>query len=231
MKARGLYDAPFTGNLVSFDCEVQFDWKKHISDLLGTVPPAGMTLAEHLQPIPHRVFVDRSGAIVSAQPKEPDLADVAHGAQLEHVFATVLSEGLNGWLPFARNIILPMEPTKYHFEKIGTAYDVTLKGSNVDATLTLQSDMRLTNGVAQLPQAVNFDTTFMPGPKGYLLQSITTYPATVSQVIFSYAYQEVSDVQIPSQVTVTPASREVWRYSLTGCKVIRGVTVHVGPPK
>jgi hypothetical protein len=39
IKARGLYDAPFTGNLVSFDCEVQFDWKKHISDLLGTVPP------------------------------------------------------------------------------------------------------------------------------------------------------------------------------------------------
>src|SRR5690349_5473544 len=42
-KTRGLYDAPFAGNLVSFDCAVQFDWEKHISDLLGTVPPGGMT--------------------------------------------------------------------------------------------------------------------------------------------------------------------------------------------
>lgn len=230
-KARGLYYAPFTGNLVSFDCAVQFDWKNHISDLLGTVPPAGMTLAEHLQPIPHRVFIDRSGAIVSAQPKEPDLTDVIHGAELEHVFSTMLSGGLDGWLPFARNIILPVEPTAYHFEKNNTGYNLTLKGSDMDATLTLQSDMLLTKGEAKLPQALSFDTAFVLGSKGYLLQSITTNPATTSQAIFSYTYQDVSDVQIPLQVTVTPASREVWRFSLTDCKVMRGITVHVGPPK
>ena len=230
-KTRGLYDAPFAGNLVSFDCAVQFDWEKHISDLLGTVPPGGMTLAEHLQPISHRVFVDRSGAFVSAQPKEPDLSEVAHGAEIEHAFSTMLSGGLNGWLPFARNIILPVEPITYRFKKVSAGYDVMLKGPNMDATLTLQSDMRLTKGLTVLPEVINFTTTFIPGPNGYLLQSITTNPGTINEAIFSYTYQNVSDVQIPSQVTVTPASREVWRYSLTDCKVMRGVTVHVGPPK
>jgi hypothetical protein len=230
-KTRGLYDAPFTGNVVSFDCVVQFDWKKHITDLLGTIPPQGMALAEHLQPIPHRVFVDSSGAFVSAQPKLPDLTGVAHGADMEQVFSTMVSGGLNTWLPFARNIILPVEPTKYHFQKVSTGYELTLKGQDVDALLNLQPDLRLTKGASRLPQALSFKMAFISGPKGYLLQSITTNPDTTSQAIFSYTYQDVSDIQIPLQVTVTPVSHEVWRYSLTDCKVMRGVTVHVGPPK
>jgi hypothetical protein len=162
-KTRGLYDAPFTGNVVSFDCGIQFDWKKHITDLLGTIPPQGMALAEHLQPIPHRVFVDRSGAVVSAQPKLPDLTGVAHGADMEQVFSTMVSGGLNTWLPFARNIILPVEPTKYHFEKISAGYELTLKGQDVDALLNLQPDLRLTKGASRLPQALGFKTAFIPG--------------------------------------------------------------------
>jgi hypothetical protein len=91
--------------------------------------------------------------------------------------------------------------------------------------------MRLTKGLTVLPEVINFTTTFIPGPNGYLLQSITTNPGTINEAIFSYTYQKVSDAQIPSQVTVTPASREVWRYSLNDCKVMRGITVDVGPPK
>src|SRR5580658_10109796 len=68
-RARGLYDTPFTGPLVSFDCAVRFDWKRHILEALGAVPPAATSTIEHLQAIQHRVFVDRSGAVVSEVPK------------------------------------------------------------------------------------------------------------------------------------------------------------------
>lgn len=36
-KTRALYDAPFTPALVSFDCAVQFEWKKHFVETLGSL--------------------------------------------------------------------------------------------------------------------------------------------------------------------------------------------------
>jgi hypothetical protein len=50
-KTRSLYDAPFTRGLISFDCAVNFDWKQHFVDLLGTVPPAAIPTVERLQTI------------------------------------------------------------------------------------------------------------------------------------------------------------------------------------
>jgi hypothetical protein len=38
-KTRGLYDAPFTRQLVSFDCSVKFDWKQHFVNTLGAARP------------------------------------------------------------------------------------------------------------------------------------------------------------------------------------------------
>jgi hypothetical protein len=73
VKTRALYDAPFSRGLVSFDCAVEFDWRKHFLDFLGTMPPAAIPIADRLQAIGHRVFVDRNGAIASAIPTTPDL--------------------------------------------------------------------------------------------------------------------------------------------------------------
>lgn len=94
-KARDLYDAPFTRQLVSFDCSVRFDWKKHFIDTVGVVPAAAIPTVNRLQMLPHRVFVDRSGAVVSEIPRASDLSGTPRAAELEAAFQAMVSSGLN----------------------------------------------------------------------------------------------------------------------------------------
>jgi hypothetical protein len=233
-RTRALYDAPFTRDLVSFDCAVQFDWKEHFVEILGKIPPAAEPTAERLQTIQHRVFVDRSGAVVSAIPKAPDLTGVNKAAELEQIFNLMISNGLNAWLPSSMNVILPVEPTTFGFEKIQTGYKLAMSGPGVDGTLLLATDMRITSGVMQQPQPMRFTTAFMNGPSGFLLTSITTgntTDATTGEAKFEYTYQTVEGFEIPSTVTVTPSTTEAWRYALTGCKAMKGIVVKVGLPR
>ena len=130
-KTRALYDTPFTRSLVSFDCAVQFDWRVHFMETLGQVPPAAIPTLERLQAIKHRVFVDRSRAVVSEIPKEADLTGVTHGADLERGLQAMVSSGVNAWLPFSTNVILPLKPTKFSFQKKDTDYKLTMIGANV----------------------------------------------------------------------------------------------------
>jgi len=233
-KTRALYDAPFTRGLVSFDCAVLFDWKKHFVDLFGTVPPAAVPTIERLQTVQHRIFVDRSGAVVSAIPKVPNLTDVAHGAELEYGLQTMVSGGLNGWLPFSTNVILPTGRTKFNFQRIDAGYKLVMSGPGVAAaTLLLAGDMRLTSAVSQLPQPMRFSTEFISGPNGFLLGSIKTGSTTdtaIGEATFTFTYQAVRGFQLPSSVAITPISKESWHYALTDCKVVSGVTIEVAPP-
>ena len=151
--------------------------KKHFVDLFGTVPPAAAPTIERLQTIQHRVFVDRSGATVSEIPKA-SLPGIAHGAELERGLQAMVSGGLNGWLPFSTNVILPTGRTKFNFEKIDTGYKLIMDGPGVAATLLLGNDLRLTSAVSQLPQPMRFSTEFTDGPNGFLLDSIKTGSTT-----------------------------------------------------
>ena len=228
-KSRAAYDAPFTRNLISFDCAVEFDWKKHFVDLLGSMPPAALPTTERLQAVPHRVFVDRSGATVCAQPKAPDLAGVAHGAELEQVYNSMISSGLNAWLPSSTNVLLPVGPTKFNFEPIASGYKLTMSGKGLDAQLLLTSDLRLRSGVTQLPQPTRFTTDFDSGPEGFVLTLIrtgnTTDTAVDSQATFAYTYQTAMGFQLPAQITVTSAQHDKWIYRLTDCKTMTGRTI------
>jgi hypothetical protein len=234
-KTRALYDAPFTRNLVSFDCRVQFDWKEHFISTLGAIPPAAIPTAERLQALEHRVFVDRSGAVVSEIPKATDLSNTPHGTELEQALQAIVSSGLNAWLPFGTNVILPVEPTKFNFQKVDFGYKLAMSGPNVEATLNLVPDMRITNVVSQLPQPLRFATEFIAGPDGYLLQSVKTSSSTNSdgnwESKFAYTYQAIQGFQLPSVVTVSGPTNETWRYTLKDCKVMTGITVEVEAPK
>jgi hypothetical protein len=226
-KTRALYDAPFTRGMVSFDCAVQFDWKKHFVETLGQVPPAALPTVDRLQKIEHRIFVDRSGAVVSETPK---------GADLEQALQAMVSAGLNAWLPFATNVILPVKPTKASFQTEGADYKLIMSGTNVAATLILASDMRITSGVSTLPQPLRFETEFIGKSGGYLLQSLKTSsdisPDAKWESSFEYAYQTVQEIQLPSLVMVTQhATPETWLYSLNDCKAVTGVTLRVEAPK
>lgn len=232
-KTRSLYDSPFLRGLVSFDCAVQFDWKQHFLEVLPSIPPAAAPTIDRLQAIPHRVFVNPSGAVVSSIPKSSDLTNVPKGAELEQVYDAMIPGGINAWMPFGRNVILPDGPTPYSFEKMDSGYKLTLNGAGVKATLLLASDMRIASGVSQLPQATRFATEFITGPHGFLLSSLKTGntdgPNAVAE--FSYTYQDVDGFQIPLKISVKPSTSEAWNYELTDCKVVKGVVIKVGLPK
>lgn len=236
-KARALYDAPFTRGLISFDCAVQFQWKQHFIDAQRfinpsrSVAPQAVSAAEKLQTVAHRVFVDRSGAAVSAVPNAPDLIGIAHADELEQVFRVMVKGGLDTWMPFATNVILPMGPTKYEFEKIDTGYKVAMSGDNLSATLVLNPGLGIVSGNALRPQSYQFNTEFTSGPDGYLLQSISTGSSPGGWATFNYTYQTVQGIQLPLEITVKPSTSEAWRYSLSGCKIVKGIVVKVGPPK
>ena len=225
-KTRALYDAPFTRDLVSFDCAVQFDWKKHFIDYLGVVPQAAAPTVARLQTMQHRVFVNRAEAVVSSTPKAMDLTGVEHGAELEEDFEAMLSNGLNAWIPFGGNIILPVGPTKYSFQKTGPGYRIVMSGPNLAATLRLGADMHIASGEIQLPHPMRFSTQFTNGPDGLLVSIFKTAATTETGIDreagFAYSYQRVQGLQLPTHVTVSqPSTTEAWHYTLTDCKVLR----------
>jgi hypothetical protein len=235
-KTRDLYDAPFTRGLVSFDCAVQFDWKSHFIETIGQVPPEAVPTLERLHPIEHRIFVDRSGAVVSEIPKKTDLTGIPHGADLEGALQAVVSSGLNAWGPFGTNVILPVRPTKFTFQKEDTGYKLMMSGTNVEATLVLDPSMRITVVVSHLPQPLRFATEFVSGSDGYLLRSVKTSSDVSSDAkwesSFTYEYQKIQGFELPSVVTVTQeASGETWRYSLNDCKAVAGISINVEAPK
>ncbi|MGB9146310.1 MAG: hypothetical protein WCC14_10845 [Acidobacteriaceae bacterium] len=228
-RTRALYDAPFTRNLVSFDCEVQFDWKQHLIDQLGSVPDAVEPTVDLMAAVHHTVSMDRSGARVSEAPNGPDLEEIPLGAQFEQAFRMVISGGLNEWLPFGYGEILPEGATEYSFQKTDAGYTVVLKGKGIASTLYLDPNLKVIRGESELPQPLRFTTEFADGPQGYLLRSMTTAaPGSKAAHIptFDYTWQSVNGVEIPSQVTVTTGIGEVWKYQLTGC----AVQVQTKPP-
>lgn len=235
-KTRALYDAPFTHDLASFDCEVQFDWKQHFVGMFGTLPSAAETMAGNLQKIHHRVSVDHTQAVVTSLPKNPDFSGVQHGPQLEQleqVLIAMVSSGLNAWLPSSTNVILPVGKTQYAFEKLSSGYKLTMNGENIAGTLLLEPDLRVTNGTMQLPQPMRFSTNFEASPKGFVLTSVKTGQTTDTtaggEATFAYTYQSVDEEQIPDVVTVTPATTGKWQYRLTNCKVIKFAKVQLLP--
>jgi hypothetical protein len=234
-KTRALYDAPFTRNLFSIDCAVQFDWKKHVLEAVGSVPLAIAPAVEQLQTVQHRVTADRaSGAVVSSVSTTPSQTALPQVAEWEAVFDKIVAGGLNAWMPFGTNVILPTGTTKYAFQHVDTGYKLTLNGEGVDATLLLGSDLRMTSGVSQLPQPMRFSTNFIDGPDGYLLGSVktasTSDASAAGEATFTYTWQTVQGFQLPSMIIVTPSNPESWRYNLTDCKVATGAVVNVTPP-
>lgn len=231
-KARGLYDAPFTRQLVSVDCSVRFDWKEHFINTVGTLPTAALPAVNRLQSLQHRVFVDRSGAVVSEFPRATDLSAIPHASDLEAALQAMVSSGLNAWLPFATNVILPVKPTNFTFQRSDTGFKVMMKGANISATLDLLPDMRITSVISELPQPQHFVTEFTTGPDGYLLQSVKTGSRTEGQAswnaIFTYRYQKIQGFQVPIDVEVTQvATGEKWNYSLDDCKTLSGIVLNV----
>ena len=206
-----------------------------MSIFLGLSRQRLLQLFERLQAIQYRVFVDASGAVTETIPKAPDLSDVPHGVEIEGVFKGIAAAGLNAWIPFSTDVVLPRGPTKFAFEKIESGYRLTLNGPDLASTLLLGPDMRVTSGVARLPQPMRVIPEFSPGPNGLLVSSLRindkTDAATATDNVFSFTYQNVEGFQIPASIAIKSASPETWHYTLTGCKVQKRVAAKMEPPR
>src|ERR1700744_4055648 len=61
-KTKALYDTPFRSGLVSFSCAIDFDFAQYLKTNFGANAQTDSPIAQLLQPIKYRIFVDRSGA-------------------------------------------------------------------------------------------------------------------------------------------------------------------------
>jgi hypothetical protein len=224
-EVRGKYDAPFTRNLASFDCAVDFRWKEHFTETTR-VGDEGTDeeLEKIFQPIRNRVTVTRQSVTVSSGMSDDAINKLPHGGMAEGLLEHAVQKSLYSWLPASTNTILPNPATPVIFEQSPSGYKLAFKVQTSDIEIALGSDMRLQSAALKAPQSEHFDTSFAPGPQGFLLTSWTMGEDGNSErghrLIFTYTYQTVDGVQLPEHVVVTRESHhEVWRYRLSDCTV------------
>lgn len=228
-RMRPLYDTPFRHGLISFDCAIDFDFKQHVVANVGSVERAPESLVSALEPLRYRVFVDRTGAIVSAQPKLPDLSAIPNATVVEDSDRQLMQVGLNNWTPHADGEILPLGPTKYQFEKTPSGYKLSMQGENLDAVLTIDADLDILSGVVEKPMHIDMTTEFASGPHGLVLSKASTNTNHLGTVKYAYTYQAIDGFQIPEAISLTSPQNATLDYKLTDCKTQHGIVVKVQP--
>lgn len=229
-KTKALYDTPFRRGLISFDCAIQFDLRQHLKDNQAPASATTGPLFDLLEPIRYRAFVDVSGATVSAQPKLPDLTKVPSATVAEESNRNLMQIGLGNWVPYAYGELLPLGPTKYHFERIPSGYTLSMQGDNLEAALVLNSELHLVSGTVEKPMYIEMTQDFISGPNGLLLANSSTNSNHAGIVKFQYTYQAIDGFQLPDSITLTSPQNLTLRYKLTGCKTQHGIVVKVQPP-
>ncbi len=224
-QAREKYDAPFTRNLQSFNCAVDFRWKEHFAETTR-VGDEGTDeeLEKIFQPIRNRVVVTRQNVTVSSGLTDDAIGKLPHGGMAEFLLEHAVQKSLYVWLPASTNTILPNPATPVSFEQTSFGYKLAFKIQTSDVEMVLTPDMRLQGATLKAPQSDHFETEFAPGQHGFLLTSWTMGEDGNSKqghrLIFTYTYQTVDGVELPEHVAVIRESHhEVWRYRLRDCTV------------
>ena len=230
-KTKALYDTPFRSGLISFSCSIDFDFAKHLKSNFGDAARTDSPIAQLLEPIKYRVFVDHSGATISTQTKLPEFSQLPVAAQLEQSNRFLIQTGLNNWVPYAYGQILPIAPTNYQFEKTTTGYNLSMDGQGISGKLILSPDLRLHEGVIDTSQHIEITTKFVDAPTGLVLAASSTNTNHGGVARFSYTYQVVDGFQLPQHVAVASEQNKMTlNYTLTDCKTQHGTVVHLAPP-
>jgi hypothetical protein len=222
-KTKALYDTPFQAGLINFDCAIDFDFAQYLKSNFGDAARTDSPLAQLLKPIRYRVFVDHSGATVSAEPKLPDFSQLPLASQLEESNRDLLQMGLNNWVPYAYGEVLPVGPTNYQFEKTATGYNLSMDGPGITGKLTLDNDLHLLGGALDTSQHIEITTKFVSGANGLVLAASSTDTNHIGVARFTYTYQAVDGFQLPQSIGLTSEQNKMTlSYTLTGCKVQHG---------
>jgi hypothetical protein len=224
-EAREKYDAPFNRNLQSFDCAVDFSWKEHFTETTR-VGDEGTDeeLEKFFQPIRNRVAVTGRNVTVSADLSEEAIDKLPYRGMAEGLLEHAVQKSLYMWLPASTNVILPNPAAPVSFDHSPSGYKLAFKMQNADIEMVLAPDMRLQSASVKGSPSDHFETSFTPGPQGFLLTSWTMGEDGNSKpgnrLIFTYTYQTVDGLQLPEHIAVIRESHhEVWRYRLSDCKV------------
>ncbi len=224
-QAREKYDAPFTRNLQSFDCAVDFSWKDHFTETTRVGDEGTDEELENIfQPIRNRVTVTRQNVTVSSGLTDDAEAKLPHGGMAEGLLKHAVQKSLYTWLPASTNTILPNPDAPVSFEQSPSGYKLVFKVQTSDVEMVLAPDMRLQRAAVKANQSDHFETSFTPGLHGFLLTSLTMGEdgnfEPGNRLIYSYTYQTVDGVELPEHVVVIRESHhEVWRYRLSNCIV------------
>ncbi len=230
-KTEALYDTPFRSGLISFSCAIDFDFAKYLKSNFGEAARIDSPIAQLLEPITYRVFVDHSGATISPQTKLPEFSQLPVAAQLEESNRDLMQVGLNNWVPYAYGEVLPIAPTNYQFEKTATGYNLSMDGQGITGKLILDSDLHLREGVIETSQHIEITTKFVDAPNGLVLAASSTDTDHAGVARFTYTYQVVDGFQLPQHVVVASEQNKMTlNYTLTDCKSQHGIVVHVAPP-
>lgn len=230
-KTKALYDTPFRSGLISFSCAVDFDFAKYLKSNFGETARTDSPIAQLLEPIKYRVFVDHSGATISAQPKLPEFNQLPIAAQLEESNRSLIQTGLSNWVPYAYGEVLPIAPTSYQFEKTTNGYNLSMAGQGITGKLILDPDLHLRGGVIETSQHIEITTEFVDAPNGLVLAASSTETDHAGVARFTYTYQVVDGFQLPQHVGVASEQNKLTlNYTLTDCKAQHGIVVHVAPP-
>ena len=222
---RDKYDAPFTRNLESFVCAVDFSWKEHFTETtrLGD-EGSDEELEKTFQPIRNRVAVTRQNVTVSSGLTDDAIAKLPHGGMAELLLEHAVQKSLYNWLPVSTNTLLPNSATPIVLKQSPSGYKLAFKMESADIEMVLGLDMRLQSAAVRANPSDHFETSFESGQRGFLLTSWTMGEdgnfERGHRLIFTYDYQTVDGVQLPKHVAVIRESHhEVWRYRLSGCTV------------
>ena len=224
-QVRDKYDAPFNRNLQSFDCAVDFSWKEHFTETTRVGDEGTDEELETIfQPIQNRVTVTRQNVTVSSGLTDDAIGKLPHGGMAEFLLEHAVKKSLYSWLPASTNMILPNPDTPVSFEQSQSGYIIAFKIQNSDIEMVLAPDMRLQRAAMKANQSDHIETSFTPGPQGFLLTTLTMGEngnfEPGNRLIYTYTYQTVNGVELPEHVAVIRESHhEVWRYRLSDCIV------------
>jgi hypothetical protein len=171
-QAREKYDAPFNRDLESFSCAVDFSWKEHFTETTR-VGDEGTDeeLEKIFQPIRNRVTVTRQSVTVSSGLTDEAEAKLPYGGMAEGLLKHAVQKSLYMWLDASTNTFLPNPATPVTFEQSPSGYKLTFKIQTSDVEMVLAPDMRVQSATLKGPQPTGFESSFAPGPQGFLLTS------------------------------------------------------------
>jgi hypothetical protein len=224
-EVRGKYDTPFTRNLESFDCAVDFSWKQHFTETTRVGDEGTDEELERIfQPIRNRVAVTRQNVTVSSGMSGDAIAKLPHGGMAQGLLEHAVQKSLYSWLPASTNVLFPNPDTPVTLRQTSSGYKLAFNIKNSDIEMVLGHDMRLQSTALKAPQSQHYETSFASGPQGFLLTSLTMGEDGNSKrghrLIYTYTYQTINGVQLPEHVAVVRESHhEVWRYKLSDCTV------------